>query len=57
MHVHITCAQGEAKYWLDPDIALAKNYKLSYTQLKEIENLIEGHYDEFRNAWRKHFVG
>ena len=54
MHVHIICPDGEAKYWLEPEIELARNHKLSRVQLKEIENLIEVHYDEFKNAWEKH---
>lgn len=54
-HVHIICPGGEAKYWLEPEIELARNHKLSRVQLKEIENLIEVHYDEFKNAWEKHF--
>jgi hypothetical protein len=55
MHVHATCSEGEAKYWLEPDIELAKNYGLSHAQLKEIENIIKEHYDEFKDAWKKHF--
>lgn len=55
MHVHIICPDGEAKYWLEPEFELARNHKLSRVQLKEIENLIEVHYDEFKNAWEKHF--
>lgn len=55
MHVHIICPDGEAKYWLEPEIELARNHKLSRVQLKEIENLIEVHYDEIKNAWKKHF--
>ena len=55
MHVHVVCADGEAKYWLEPDIELAKNYRLSRAQLKEVELLIEGHHDEIKHAWKKHF--
>lgn len=55
MHVHVVCGDGEAKYWLEPDIGLAKNYHLSRAQLKEIEQLIEVHCDEFKSAWQKHF--
>ena len=55
MHVHVICADGEAKYWLEPDIKLTKNYRLSRSQLKEIKQLIEGHFDEIKNAWEKHF--
>ena len=55
-HVQV-CADGEAKYWLEPDIELAKNYHLSRGQLKEIERLIEAHFDELKSAWKKHFGG
>ena len=36
-------------------IELAKNYRYTRKQLKEIEFLIEAHYDELVGAWRKHF--
>ncbi len=55
MHVHIYCADGEAKFWLEPEIELAKNYNLSRKQLREIENIIEEHYDEIRTTWAKWF--
>jgi hypothetical protein len=46
---------GEAKYWLEPKLELAKNYRLTKIQLKEIERIIEGHYDGFKAAWNSHF--
>ena len=57
MHVHAICNDGEAKYWLEPEIELAKNHRLSRAQLKEIEQLIEVHYDELKTAWKEHFPG
>jgi hypothetical protein len=56
MHVHVICADGEAKYWLKPDIELAKNHCLSRTQLREIEQIIEVHDNEIQTAWKKRFV-
>jgi len=56
-HVHVHCADGEAKFWLEPYIELAKNYRLSRGELKDIESIIEAHYDELKSAWRKHFGG
>lgn len=53
MHIHVVCSDGEAKFWLSPDIELAKNCGLTRLQLKEIENIIEVHCDEFKNAWKK----
>ncbi len=55
MHVHIISGDGEAKFWLNPEIELAKNYGFSRKQLKEIESLIEVHYDELISAWQKYF--
>jgi hypothetical protein len=43
MHVHIYSADGEAKFWLEPQLELARNYRLSRTQLGEIEQIIEAH--------------
>ena len=55
MHVHVYSGDGEVKYWLEPEIELARNHRLSRVQLKQIEQLIEEHYDELTNAWREHF--
>jgi len=33
MHVHAYCGDGEAKFWLVPEIELAQNYRLSRLQL------------------------
>lgn len=57
MHVHVICADGEAKFWLEPETELARNFRLSGAQLREIEKLIEGHSDELKAAWKKHFPG
>ncbi|MBV6448469.1 DUF4160 domain-containing protein [Nitrosomonas sp.] len=57
MHVHITSETGEAKFWLKPDITLAKNFGYSQKQLRDIESLIEVHYDELIRAWQQHFGG
>lgn len=55
MHVHVHAAEGEAKFWLDPEIELAKNHKFSRKHLREIEKIIEDHYEEFKKAWEIHF--
>ena len=57
IHVHVICADGEAKFWLEPDVDLAKNYRLSSSQLREIRKIIERHENELRDAWQEHFGG
>jgi len=55
MHVHVVSGDGEAKFWLEPDLELAKNYGYSRQQLKEIESLVEDHRNELVSAWKQHF--
>lgn len=55
IHVHVASGDGEAKFWLEPDLELAKNYGYNRQQLKEIESLVEDHRDELVSAWKQHF--
>ena len=55
MHVHVGNQDGEAKFWLEPKVELARNYRLSGVQLREAEEIVVGHQDEFRAAWTRHF--
>jgi hypothetical protein len=55
MHVHVHCDSGEAKFWMEPKIELAKNYGLHNNELRTVKTLIEEHADEIRDAWRRHF--
>jgi hypothetical protein len=55
MHVHVTCPDGEAKYWLEPVITLAQNWGLTEQQLRDTQALVEAHADECRNRWKAHF--
>jgi hypothetical protein len=57
MHVHVISGDGEAKFWLEPEIELATNYHYSRSQLKDIESLIEVHSNELISAWQQHFSG
>ena len=55
MLVHVISGDGEAKYWLEPEIELSKQSKYSNKQLKEIKSLVEEHEDEIIRAWQEHF--
>jgi hypothetical protein len=55
MHVHVQSADGIAKFWLEPIIALAEYYNLSTKELKEITGIIEEKENEFKSSWKKHF--
>ncbi|HAK93421.1 MAG TPA: DUF4160 domain-containing protein [Planctomycetes bacterium] len=55
VHVHVYCPQGEAKFWLEPDVVLARNHGLSDRQLSELLHVVKERSDDIRNAWRLHF--
>ena len=55
MHVHVRSAEGEAKFWLEPTVALATYTGFSKKQLRELQELVEGNENVIRDAWEKHF--
>jgi len=55
MHVHIVGQIGEAKFWIEPEITLANNYKLSKKELLKLEKSVKEHENEIKAAWYKHF--
>ena len=54
-HVHVRSPDGEAKFWLEPNIELARKYRLSDVQLREVQRIVEDHFDELIAAWNQHF--
>lgn len=55
MHVHIECADGEAKFWVEPIVSLACFYKLNSKQLNELQKIVAGRKYEIIKAWKRHF--
>ena len=55
LHVHVNHAEGEAKFWMEPQIVLAQNIGLSGKALKQAQALIEEHQHDIRKAWQQHF--
>jgi hypothetical protein len=55
MHVHVTGPKGEAKYWLEPIVALTDYEGLNSRELKQLEKIVYEKRDEIIKAWKKHF--
>ncbi|MFN0116776.1 MAG: DUF4160 domain-containing protein [Elusimicrobiota bacterium] len=55
MHIHISCSDGEAKFWLEPTIALSEYHGLSAIKLNELQKIVMGKKDEIIRSWKKHF--
>jgi hypothetical protein len=55
MHIHVHCAHGEAKFWIEPSLSLAGNFGLREAELRMVRSVIEERIDEIRSAWEAHF--
>jgi len=55
IHVHVSSAEGEAKFWVEPRLELARSHGLSDRDLARAEKIIENHEQEIRDAWTRHF--
>lgn len=55
IHVHVAHPDGEAKFWLTPDVHLPTSIGLNQRQLREARAIIETHLGEITNAWNHHF--
>ena len=55
MHVHVSCPDGKAKFWLEPFVVVATFRGMKHHQLNEVQKIVENHEKEFRDAWNRHF--
>lgn len=55
IHVHVAHPDGEAKFWLTPDVHLALSVGLNPRQLREAQGIITTHLSEITHAWQHHF--
>jgi ribosomal protein L16/L10AE len=55
MHVHVNHPDGEAKFWLLPELMLATSIGLTPKQIKEAQQLATKHLEEIVHAWHNHF--
>ncbi len=56
-HVHVRSGPRIAKYWLEPEIALAEAYEMNPAELKEIEKVVRENHALLKEAWYDHLGG
>ncbi len=57
IHIHVAHPDGEAKFWLTPQVTLATHVGLSERQRREAQAVVEAHLKEIEDAWHRHFRG
>ena len=55
--VHVAHPDGEAKFWLTPEVALATSTGLSRRQLGDAQTIVVAHFKKIQDAWNRHFGG
>ncbi len=54
MHVHVASPEGEAKFWIEPLVALADYKGFSERRLRELEKVVKNHVKEIAQMWKAH---
>ena len=54
IHIHVISPDGEAKFWVEPIIALANYTGFSKKQLNLLQKTVERHKNEIIKKWQKH---
>ena len=54
-HVHVSTSDGVAKFWLEPQVELARSSGLSERDVRRARSIIDERRGEIRNAWDRYF--
>lgn len=54
MHVHIASPNGEAKFWIEPLVALADYSGFTKRQLIELERVVKNNVEKIKETWKAH---
>jgi len=55
LHIHAIKGENVAKFWLEPEIAVAQSYGMTSSELTKLAKIIDGHSDLIRKAWNEYF--
>jgi hypothetical protein len=57
VHIHVARPGADAKFWLDPEVLLAKNNRLSARELRQVQEAVKIHRQGLIDAWNAFFAG
>lgn len=55
-HVHVRQANGEAKFWLRPEVCVANSVGFDARTLRELVSVVEQNLELIERAWHEHFA-
>lgn len=54
-HIHARSGRQRAKFWLEPDVELARNHGFAEHELNPIRRMVIQHREHFMEAWDDFF--
>lgn len=55
LHVHVRKAEAVAKFWLDPDVAVAESYAMNSSELRELMAVAKEKRELIERCWNEYF--
>jgi hypothetical protein len=55
IHIHVTRAGADAKFWLFPELELAYNRGFDARTIWRLHEIVTSHRSEIEEAWHEHF--
>lgn len=55
MHVHVKGAEGDAKFWIHPNVKLVESDGFDARTLRELTRVIEDNKELIERTWNEHF--
>jgi Domain of unknown function (DUF4160) len=55
VHIHVRRGEGDAKFWLFPDVVVADCHGFSPSTLSALSKIIKANKNQISKAWYEHF--
>lgn len=55
IHVHAESPDGEAKFWIQPEVGIAASVGFDRRALSDLVKVVETRKEEIERAWHEHF--
>ncbi|MFM2120820.1 MAG: hypothetical protein RL722_2288 [Pseudomonadota bacterium] len=56
LHIHVRGVEGEAKFWVKPEVSLARSDGLDARTLRELAEVIATRVDLIERTWNDYFA-
>ena len=55
LHIHVIKSGCVAKFWLDPEVSVAKSYRMKSPELAMLSKVVKERSDLIREVWNEYF--